>query len=104
MSGAMPMTVFAFRSPKQRKALVELRGATLHPPAHLPTGVPLWFSRRTPLGACNLLLDVFADHTLRSLPERKLIRQAAFEKHTDTGMPQRIGCRDQSDVTPSLQV
>ena len=56
----------------------------------------LVFQKEQPLRACDLLLYVFADHTLRSLHEREFVCQAAFEKHTDTGMPHRIGCRDQA--------
>ena len=70
----------------------------------LPVCVALVFQKEQPLGACDLLLYVFADHTLGSLDEREFVRQAAFEKDTDTGMAHRIGGRDQSDVTPNLQV
>ena len=37
--------------------------------------------------------DLFADQLLRPLHEREFVRQAAFEEHTDAGMPQRIGHR-----------
>jgi hypothetical protein len=31
--------------------------------------------------------DLFADQLLRPIRERELVRQAAFEEHTDAGMP-----------------
>ena len=54
------------------------------------------------LGACDPLLNLFADQTLRSLRECEFVRKAAFEKYPDTGIAKRIGGCDQSDVTPGL--
>jgi hypothetical protein len=36
--------------------------------------------------------------------EREFVCQAAFEQHTDAGMPQHIGRRYQTDVARHLQV
>jgi len=95
---------FAICSPAQRKAVADIGGAPPHVPAHLPSTCLCrsGFQTKQALGACDPLLNLFADQTLRSLRECEFVRKAAFEKYTDTGIAKRIGGCDQCDVTPGL--
>ena len=53
---------------------------------------------------CDFFRKVCTDQSLRPFREREFVRQAAFEEHTDAGMPQRIGRSDQGHVARYLQV
>jgi hypothetical protein len=51
-----------------------------------------------------LFRNLFADQISRPFHKREFVRPAAFEKHTDARMPERISCGDQSVIGRYLQV
>ena len=75
---------------KQRERVpeefVKVRPCNFQRTFPLPVCAAPVFRQEQYLSACDLLLYVMADQTLRSLHKREFVRQAAFEKHTDSGM------------------
>jgi hypothetical protein len=56
------------------------------------------------LSGGHLFADVFPDEMTAAFHESHLVRQAAFEQHTNAGMSHGICDRDEGDVLGHLQV